>query len=217
MSRKMISKRGRGTAPSSSHPPLPESSSRITIAKMITFATYEPSKHYDRLRDLPISGRKTINMDIVKTLNHANKVNAALDIEKFRKLFELMTPYYWELTLEFFCTLLVKVDLRYKLPSEINFRAYGVPYTIDICIVSRAMSIYTDTEMDSPKYSQLVIIQGIFDAESYWKENCDDDERYKPRCSKASNLYSPRMRYLHKVMAHTILGRGGNPKVVNLL
>ena len=54
-----------------------------------------------------------------------------------------------------------------------------------------------------------------YNKSAFWKQLTDLDEGFNPRTSKASKIISHSLRYMHRLLAHTVLGRKESDGQVN--
>ncbi|KAK5793461.1 hypothetical protein PVK06_034609 [Gossypium arboreum] len=98
-------------------------------------------------------------------------------------------------------------------PSTVQFRLGGLVHKLSVLEFGVALGLYTEEFMDDDDFDSLH--RHIYCSSSNcWKALVPASATYDPSRSKASAL-APSLRYLHAILAHTLIGRQESTGVVN--
>ncbi|PPR91556.1 hypothetical protein GOBAR_AA29131 [Gossypium barbadense] len=140
------------------------------------------------LRARPLIEGHSIDWAAIEQVQLADAIRALLTIDPWELFFGIIEPTYVELTMELCSTLHLQT----------------------------VMTNYDDPGMEFKKDNELhALTRHIhFSPSKCWNTLAPGAAYYNPTRSKASVL-SPSLRYLHAILAHTIIGRQESTGVVN--
>ncbi|PPR91449.1 hypothetical protein GOBAR_AA29237 [Gossypium barbadense] len=171
------------------------SSSRPTMEirhPFLQFPIGPQEKLFQILRAQPLIASRCINWAAVQQAQLADAIRALLTTNPWELFFGIIKPTYLELTMELCSTLVHQLSV-----PEFN----------------TALDLYTEEFKE--KNGLHALNRHIHHSTSQcWDALVSGSATYNPSRSKASAL-PPSLRYLHAVLAHTLIGRRESTGVVN--
>ncbi|KAL8260138.1 hypothetical protein R6Q59_028091 [Mikania micrantha] len=166
--------------------------------------------YYDRLRVIArkqFFPLKTIDWSLIRTVGALERMKAIFT-PVWRRLLDTTRPGYRELTIEFYSTFKFHdtgVGLHYARAME--FRLGGVDRSLSITQFARVMGIYSEEELQQPLYRDSLLAKDVSNVVlcTWWPTIADGALHGTTR---ASWIRDPLHRYTHRIIAHTIAGRG---------
>ncbi|KAL8200301.1 hypothetical protein R6Q57_011640 [Mikania cordata] len=128
------------------------------------------------------------------------------------RLFEMaFVPQYRLITLEFLSTFVYRPrgpDYQPQAgaqPSEISFRLCGFAYELFLAEFGNALGLYTEQELTMPIYTTAIHTADDAVVSAWWPRIGDEPF---VRAARVTLIRDPLIRYLHRVIASSIRGRG---------
>ena len=118
--------------------------------------------------------------------------------------------------MEFLTTFsLEKHHISWSFLNTTQFRVHGERFHMCYNQFVIYMGLYIDEFVESQDYHEIQVdFTPTFILAHYWRW-INRDLNYESTRSKASTLESPFLRYIYKLLVHTINGRGDNTGVVS--
>ncbi|PPS17745.1 hypothetical protein GOBAR_AA02844 [Gossypium barbadense] len=144
----------------------------------------------------------------------SDAIRALLTTDPWELFFGIIEPTYLELMMELCSTFhLQTVMTNYDDPGTVQFRLGGLVYQLSVPELGAALDIYTK-EFKEENELHALTRHIHFSPSKCWHTLAPGAASYNPSRSKASVL-PPSLRYLHAILAHTIIGRRESTGVVN--
>ncbi|PPS13459.1 hypothetical protein GOBAR_AA07114 [Gossypium barbadense] len=139
----------------------------------------------------------------VEQVQLANAIRALLTTDPWELFFGIIKPTYLELTMELCSTFhLQTVMMNYDDPGTVQFRLGGLVRQLSVPEFGTTLGLYTEEFKEDNDLHDLN--RHIHHSPSRcWDALVPDAATYNPSRSKASD-FSPSLRYLHAILAHTI-------------
>ncbi|PPS18568.1 hypothetical protein GOBAR_AA02005 [Gossypium barbadense] len=144
----------------------------------------------------------------------ADVIRAFLTTNPWELFFVIIEPTYLELTMELCSTFhLQTVMTYYDDPGTVQFCLGGLIHQLSIPEFSVTLGLYTE-EFEEENELHALSRHIHFSPLKCWHTLAPGTAFYNPSRSKASIL-PPSLRYLHTILAHTIIGRRESTGIVN--
>ncbi|KAL8232719.1 hypothetical protein R6Q57_002497 [Mikania cordata] len=128
------------------------------------------------------------------------------------RLFEMtFAPQYRLITVEFLSTFVYRPrGLDYQpqagpQPSEISFRLCGLAYELSLAEFGCALGLYTEQELTMPIYTTTIHTADDAVVSVWWPRIGDE---LFVGAARVTRIRDPLIRYLHRVIASSVTGRG---------
>ncbi|PPS03854.1 hypothetical protein GOBAR_AA16815 [Gossypium barbadense] len=162
----------------------------------------------------PLIAGHCIYWATVEQVQIADAIRALLTTNRWELFFGIIKPTYLELTMELYSTFhLQTVMMNYDDPDMVQFRIGGLIHQLSIPEFGAALGLYTE-EFKEENELHALSHHIHFSPSKCWHSLAPSTTSYNPSRSKASVL-PPSLKYLHAILAHTIIGRRESTGVVN--
>ncbi|PPS08260.1 hypothetical protein GOBAR_AA12394 [Gossypium barbadense] len=166
------------------------------------------------LRARPLIAGRCINWAVVEQVQMADVIRALLTTDPWELFFGIIEPTYLELTMELCSTFhLHTVMTNNDNLGTVQFRLGGLVLQLSVPEFDAALGLYTK-EFEEENELQALTRHIHFSPSKCWHTLAPGVASYNPSHSKASVL-PPSLRYLHAILAHTIIGTRENTGVIN--
>ncbi|PPR96003.1 hypothetical protein GOBAR_AA24664 [Gossypium barbadense] len=144
----------------------------------------------------------------------ADAIRALLTTDPWELFFRIIELTYLELMIELFSTFHIQtVMTRYDNPGTVQFCLGGLSRQLSVPEFGVALSLYTK-EFREENELHALSHHIHFSHSKCWQTLAPSTASYNSSRSKASVL-PPSLRYLHAILAHTIIGRRKSTGIVN--
>ncbi|KAM0033719.1 hypothetical protein Hdeb2414_s0016g00489241 [Helianthus debilis subsp. tardiflorus] len=182
-----------------------------------TFGSAEYLK-YDPIKKLNLLEFRRIDWDLVRQLGQVERLEQLLG-SKFRMAVECDAPQYYQLTLEFHSTFYYRHPGGFDEPDVVSFSLGRRIFNMTLPQFAEATGFYSCQEVDSDEFRSL--LRYVAKEE---KESCvmpGDLQRFWANIATtpysgnmvASDIRDPLYRFVHKILAATLIGRYEGDKV----
>ena len=185
------------------------------LTPMVTFFHVEDKRRFAELAGKPFERISCIDWNTLRQLGIENEVMGLVSFGGWDRFFHIQDPTHRELTWEVLSTFqLAGNSTDMDDPDTINFRVGGQYYNMSYAQFSVHMGIYNEEFVTSPDYALLArnFPRG-FSTAAYWSA-LTHRGHYNPSRAKSSQLESPALRYVHRLVACTVHARKDSPGVV---
>ncbi|KAL8214024.1 hypothetical protein R6Q57_003473 [Mikania cordata] len=119
-------------------------------------------------------------------------------------------PQYRLITVEFLSTFVYRPRAPDQPqagphPSEVSFRLCGFAYEMSLAKFGNALGLYTEEELTMPIYTMAIHTADDAVVSAWWPRIGDEPF---VRAARVTRIRDPLFRYLHRVIASSITGRG---------
>ncbi|PPS18255.1 hypothetical protein GOBAR_AA02298 [Gossypium barbadense] len=154
----------------------------------------------------PLIASRCIDWVVVEQVQMVDTIQALLTIDPWELFFGIIEPTYLEVTMKL-CSMfhLQTVMTRYDDPGTVQFRLGGLIRQLSVLEFGTALGLYTE-EFQEENELHALSRHIHFSLSKCWYTFAPSTASYNPSRSKASVL-PPSLRYLHAILAHTIMGR----------
>ncbi|KAL8218820.1 hypothetical protein R6Q57_022193 [Mikania cordata] len=166
----------------------------------------------DRLLRKEMSQQKTIDYDLLAELGQLERMTAIISEDTpWSRLFEMtFAPQYRLITVEFLSTFVFRpraADQPQADPDqpEVSFRLCGLAYAMSLAEFGNALGLYTEEELEMPIYTSAIHTADDAVVSAWWPRIGDEPF---VRAARVTRIRDPLIRYLHRVIASSITGRG---------
>ncbi|KAL8229413.1 hypothetical protein R6Q57_014313 [Mikania cordata] len=167
----------------------------------------------DRLLRKEMGQQKAIDYDLLAELGQLERMTAIIGEETpWSRLFEMtFAPQYRLITVEFLSTFVYRPrgpDYQPQAgaqPSEISFRLCGFAYELSLTEFGNALDLYTEQELTMMIYTTAIHTAHDAVINAWWPRISDEPFF---RVDRVTRIRDPLIRYLHRVIATSITGRG---------
>ncbi|KAL8217275.1 hypothetical protein R6Q57_024112 [Mikania cordata] len=167
----------------------------------------------DRLLRKEMGQQKAIDYDLLAELGQQERMTTIIGEDTpWSRLFEMtFAPQYRPITVEFLSTFVYRPcgpDYQPQAgaqPSEISFRLCGFAYELSLAEFGNALGLYTEQELTMPIYTTVIHTAGDAVVSAWWPRIGDEPF---VRAARVTRIRDPLIRYLHRVIASSITGRG---------
>ncbi|KAL8205502.1 hypothetical protein R6Q57_009053 [Mikania cordata] len=127
------------------------------------------------------------------------------------RLFEMtFAPQYRPITVEFLSTFVYRPHAPDQpeaapQPAEVSFRLCGGAYEMSLVEFGNALGLYTEEELTMPIYTSAIHTADDAVVSAWWPQIGDEPF---VRAVRVTCIRDPLIRYLHRVIASSITGRG---------
>ncbi|KAF5814804.1 hypothetical protein HanXRQr2_Chr03g0115241 [Helianthus annuus] len=175
-----------------------------------------------RLHTIEIGEHVGIDWELLTTLGEVERARDIVGLDTpWSRLFELaMEDSYPELTIEFLSTFTYAPhpadymeDPNFPV-HEVTFRLAGQEFQMSVREFAVVTGLYTEPELDTDLYTQAVTMMDRQTLISFWR--AISRAPFGKSWQKATTIRDPLYRYLHHVIASTIVPRGSSKEKVNL-
>ncbi|KAJ0495393.1 hypothetical protein HanIR_Chr12g0608291 [Helianthus annuus] len=175
-----------------------------------------------RLRTIEIGEHVGIDWELLSTVGEVERARDIVGLDTpWSRLFELaMEDSYPELTVEFLSTFTYAPhpadyveDPAFPV-HEVTFRLAGQEFEMSVREFAVHTGLYTEPELDTDLYTQAVTMMDRQTLISFWR--AISRAPFGKSWQKATTIRDPLYRYLHHVIASTIVSRGSSKEKVNL-
>ncbi|KAJ0567817.1 hypothetical protein HanIR_Chr06g0289151 [Helianthus annuus] len=175
-----------------------------------------------RLRTIPIGEHVGIDWELLATVGEIERAREIVGLDTpWSRLFQLaMEDSYPELTYEFCSTFTYAphpadyVEDPLFPVHEVTFRLAGQQFEMSVREFAVHTGLYTEPELDTDLYTQAVTMMDRQTLISFWR--AISRVPFGKSWQKATTIVDPLYRYLHQVIASTIVPRGSSKEKVNL-
>ncbi|KAD3640814.1 hypothetical protein E3N88_30037 [Mikania micrantha] len=185
---------------------------------MFEMGTFE-SDMLDRFVSLELLHHRNINWELVDQLGQRDRLERLLG-PKWRRVLACDWPQYKELTIEFHSTFMYD-DSEFESLDAISFSLGRRVYEMSIPQFAVVCGFYTEDEALSPDFVQVLrgatkkdrdFCLSEVDLSEFWATIAD-----APFSTSMleSNIRDPLLRYIHRVLACTVVGRSSGEEKVN--
>ncbi|PPS19427.1 hypothetical protein GOBAR_AA01149 [Gossypium barbadense] len=144
----------------------------------------------------------------------ADMIRALLTTDLRELFFRIIEPTYLELIMKLYSTFhLQTVMTRYDDLGKVEFRLGGLICKLSVPEFGATLGLYTE-EFREENELHALSRHIHFSPSKCWHTLAPSIASYNPSRSKAS-VRPPSLRYLHAILAHTIIGRRESTSVVN--
>ncbi|KAF5809325.1 hypothetical protein HanRHA438_Chr04g0165931 [Helianthus annuus] len=166
------------------------------------------------IRHKALEPARTISWTTLQTLGVKERAKTFLP-SAWQRLFAIQQPQYRELVLEFCSTYEFALSCHDLFDDQaIRFRLGGHDHHLSVAQLGLRMGIYTEAEVQRRCFRRALKQIPNDTATAFWHEIGEGP--YNPTVTKATHLRDPFHRYFHRVLAHTIAGRGEGTAVCTL-
>lgn len=157
---------------------------------------------------------RCIDWAALEQVHLADSVWALFATALWDRFFDIIEPTYLEFTLELCSTFqLQTVMTEFDDPITVQFHLGGLVRQLSVPEFGVALGLYTDEFMEADNFPHLY--RHIhYSLSSCWAALIPATGIYDPSPFKVSSL-SPALRYLHAILAHTLIERREGTGVVN--
>ncbi|KAL8218159.1 hypothetical protein R6Q57_021532 [Mikania cordata] len=156
--------------------------------------------------------QKAIDYDLLAKLGQLERMTAIIGEDTpWSRLFEMtFAPQYRLITVEFLSTFVFRpraADQPQADPDqpEVSFRLCGLAYAMSLAEFGNALGLYTEEELKMPIYTSAIHTADDAVVSAWWPRIGDDPF---VRAARVTRIRDPLIRYLHRVIASSITGRG---------
>ncbi|KAJ0575400.1 hypothetical protein HanIR_Chr05g0212311 [Helianthus annuus] len=175
-----------------------------------------------RLRTIEIGEHVGIEWELLSTVGEVERAREIVGLDTpWSRLFELaMEDSCLELTVEFLSTFTYAphpadyVENPAFPVHEVTFRLAGQEFEMSVREFAVHTGLYTEPELDTDMYTQAVTMMDRQTLISFWR--VISRAPFGKSWQKATTIRDPLHRYLHHVIASTIVPRGSSKEKVNL-
>ncbi|KAL8216294.1 hypothetical protein R6Q57_023131 [Mikania cordata] len=127
------------------------------------------------------------------------------------RLFEMtFAPQYRLITVKFLSTFVYRPRAPDQPqagphPSDVSFRLCGFAYEMCLAEFWNALGLYTEEELTMPIYTTAIHTADDAVVSAWWHQISDEPF---VRAARVTRIHGPLIRYLHRVIASSITGRG---------
>ena len=202
--------RGEASSHAQQHPP-----QHPGLHPLLQFQAPAFLTRLERLLKKPFEHSRFIDWPVLQQIGLDQQVRELVTFGSWDRFFDIEEPAYQELTLEFLTTFsLNKRSLSWSMPN-IEFQIGGERFHRSYTQFSIDCGFYTKEFTQTDAYRELQVDwPSNFNDQQYWRSISREME-YAPTTSKASRLCHPELRYVHKLLVHTITGRRESTGVVS--
>ncbi|XP_051149868.1 uncharacterized protein LOC127264403 [Andrographis paniculata] len=181
---------------------------------LLPFQNPDQAMKFEHLEDVSFLVGRYISDEAITALNATAEVEGYLSVGTWRRNFSITDDTHRTLTLELLATL--EVDKKHlhevDYPGTLQFRLGNRFFRLSCTEFSTAMGLYDEDFTKTNEYRSLT--QELQATQQMYWQSVTNQRIYHPGQSKASALWSPALRYLHYVLAHTLTDRNSSMSVV---
>ncbi|KAL8223693.1 hypothetical protein R6Q57_019168 [Mikania cordata] len=173
--------------------------------------TIERSRR-DRLLRKEMGQQKAIDYDLLPELGQLERMTAIIGEDTpWSRLFDMtFAPQYRLTTVEFLSTFVFRPRATDQLQAdpdqpEVSFRLCGLAYAMSLAEFGNALGLYTEEELEMPIYTSAIHTADDAVVSAWWPRIGDEPF---VRAARVTRICDPLIRYLHRVIASSITGRG---------
>ena len=154
---------------------------------------------YDVLAARGILPNRYADKQALASIGLLDDVTKLLEGIGWVQLLDFNAPSYAELVYEFLSTFEFKEPGPVSMASMFHFQLMGKPYVLSDTTLRKIFGWYNGYQRDPPE----------FDEKEFWQTlTTKKSAAYSGRTSKASTMVDPAYRYIYKLFAYTLFGRG---------
>ena len=179
----------------------------------IDFKDEEQRKRFEKFANQTITPTRYADRSCLQTLGLLDSVNWMFDRKGWSHLLTLQHPTYKRLTLEFLSSFTYKYAnmIRGKFGGT-RFRLFGKDYDFNHDEIGNLLHFQT-----SLRAADKVPTDGPWTHNfGYFWRRLTGDYATKMAGKKSSHIHNPAIRYFHRILAHTVFGRGESTGTVNM-
>ncbi|KAL8223930.1 hypothetical protein R6Q57_019405 [Mikania cordata] len=166
----------------------------------------------DRLLRKEMGQQKAIDYDLLAELGQLERMTTIIGEDTpWSRLFEMtFAPQYRLITVEFLSTFVFTPHAADQAQAdqqqpEVSFRLCGLAYAMFLAEFGNALGLYTEEELQMPIYTSAIHTADDAVVSAWWPRIGDEPF---VRAARVTRIRDPLIRYLHRVIASSITGRG---------
>ncbi|KAL8199529.1 hypothetical protein R6Q57_013097 [Mikania cordata] len=166
----------------------------------------------DRLLRKEMGQQKAIDYELLAELGQLERMTAIIGEDTpWSRLFEMtFAPQYRLITVEFLSTFVFSprpADQPQAYPGqpEVSFRLCGDVYAMSLAEFGNALGLYTEEKLTMPIYTSAIHTADDAVFSAWWPRIGDE---LFVRAARVTRIRDTLIRYLHRVIASSISGRG---------
>jgi len=171
-----------------------------TEAAEPNFANNEHKRRYSLLKKRLITPPRHYDEVTVAALGLSDDLSWLINQNHWTQFVAMQHPAHRRITLEFLSSVRVEIlQGRDCTDGLIEFRLYDRDYTMNLAEFNSIYGFRPGGERRLPNE---------FNETEFWHAITDGSGSYQASSAKASNIYNPCLRYLHRFMTQSIFARG---------